>query len=225
MSFELITRNERFEEDFFSFLRSLANSYRVAYVTSSREELQLMCHNRDISDSPFFNIFSNLPLRPFSRGEALELVTVPSKREGVPLEEHAGRIIDLAGLFPFFLQIACSSAFEFLLDNPDAEPDWEQISRTFEEEAVPHYSFVWERFDEAERGNLVRIASGKAIDRKYRYVNENLERRGYLIETDEGPMLCSKSFEGFIRQKTGDESGGGSKFPSLFGRLRRGWGR
>jgi len=56
--FEIITRNENFEEDFFSFLRSLANSFRVAYVTSSRDELQLMCHNKDISDSPFFNIFS-----------------------------------------------------------------------------------------------------------------------------------------------------------------------
>ena len=33
-----------------------------------------MCHNKDIADSPFFNIFSNLPLRPFSRDEAVELI-------------------------------------------------------------------------------------------------------------------------------------------------------
>jgi AAA+ ATPase superfamily predicted ATPase len=69
--FEVITRNPRFEGQFFSLLRALANSYRVAYVTSSHEDLQKMCHNKDISDSPFFNIFSNLILRPFSRRKRL----------------------------------------------------------------------------------------------------------------------------------------------------------
>ena len=64
--FEVITRNPRFEGQFFSLLRALANSYHVAYVTSSHEDLQKMCHNTDIADSPFFNIFSNLILRPFS---------------------------------------------------------------------------------------------------------------------------------------------------------------
>jgi serine/threonine protein kinase len=49
--FESITRNPNFDEGFFSFLRALANSYRVAYVTSSCDELQLMCHNKDISST------------------------------------------------------------------------------------------------------------------------------------------------------------------------------
>ena len=115
-------------------MRSLANSYRVAYVTSSRDELQLMCHNKDISDSPFFNIFSNLPLRPFNREEAMQLITVPSKSEWIPLEPYAGNIIELAGFFPFYLQIACSNAFEYILDNPGEDPDWRQISKGFMDE-------------------------------------------------------------------------------------------
>jgi serine/threonine protein kinase len=219
--FELITRNENFEEDFFSFLRSLANSFRVAYVTSSRDELQMMCHNQDISDSPFFNIFSNLPIRPFSEDEARELILTPSKREGVPLESYADRILEIAGLFPFFLQIACSSTFEYLVDNPDSEPDWGQILTTFEEEALPHFKFVWDRFDENDREILHRIAGGGTVDRKSQYVSEGLLRRGYLIEGTGGLRPCSSSFAEFVKRQPGG-SGGGSKISSIFGRLKRG---
>ncbi|UCF05136.1 MAG: protein kinase [bacterium] len=216
--FEVITKNEKFEEDFFSFLRSLANSYHVAYVTSSCEELQLMCHNKDISDSPFFNIFSNLPLRAFSRDEAVELITDPSEREGIPLGAHAGRIIELAGYFPLFLQIACSNVFEFLLDNPDSEPDWEQIARSYIDEVSPHYQFLWERMNEEERENLGRIASGKSISKKYQFVNEDLMRRGYLLASDGEYSICSKTLNDFILAQQAGGTEGGSFLSSLFRR-------
>jgi serine/threonine-protein kinase len=200
--FEAITRNERFEERFFSFLRSLANSYRVAYVTSSHDDLQQMCHNKDISDSPFFNIFSNLPLRPFTRDEALELITVPSSAEGVPLEQHADRILELSGYFPLFLQVACSNVFEFLVDNPDAQLDWGEIARSFMDDVDQHYRFIWERMDGPSRENLTRIASGKSINKKLKFASDELERRGYLMETSDGASICSSSFRDFVLRET-----------------------
>jgi len=213
--FEVITRNPNFDEAFFSFLRSLANTYKVSYVTSSYEDLQKMCHNKLISDSPFFNIFSSLRLRPFAPDEAMELISVPSEAEGVPLRPHASEILDLAGLSPLFLQIACSSTFEYLVDNPDAEPDWRQITQTFMDEVDQHYRFVWERMDKPSRENLSKIAAGKSISGKYKFVNEELVRRGYLVETDDGIVVCSSSFESFVgRQK---ESGRGGK--GFFGSL------
>jgi len=196
--FEAITRNENFEESFFSFLRSLANSYRVAYVTTSYEDLQRMCHNKDISDSPFFNIFSNLPLRPFTGDEARELIAVPSEAEGLPLAPYADEILELSGNFPLFLQIACSSVFEFLVDNPEREPDWEQITQSYMDEVRQHYRFVWERMEDAAQENLRRIASGKSINRKFAFVNEELKRRGYLVESNRGLNLCSASFREFV---------------------------
>jgi len=219
--FELITRNKNFEEDFFSFLRSLANSFRVAYITSSRDELQQMCHNQDISDSPFFNIFSNLPLRPFSLGEAMELIIGPSKQEGVPLEPFAEEIINLAGLFPFFLQIACSNYFEYFADDQGAEPNFQQIKNNFMEEALPHYNFVWERFDGVERENLSRIALGKEISTKYQYVNDGLIRRGYLVETNVGVKLYSDAFKSFLEMKGFRSGGESSMLESIFGRFKR----
>ena len=218
--FEVITRNEKFTEDFFSFLRSLANSYRVAYVTSSYEELQLMCHNQDISDSPFFNIFSNLPLRPFSREDALALITIPSKTEGVLLEPYADKIIELAGLFPFYLQAACSCVFEFLVDNIDSKPDWRQISKAFMEEMTPHYSFVWSKMDETEKENLRRVAYGKSISKKFNFVNENLIRRGYIHETNGSVAICSSSFKDYVCQEMERSSGGKSKISSFWGKMR-----
>lgn len=215
--FEAITRNENFGESFFSFLRSLANSYRVAYVTSSYEDLQRMCHNQDISDSPFFNIFSNLPLRPFTVDEARELIAVPSETEGLPLEPYTDQILELSGLFPLFLQIACSSVFEFLADNLERDPDWEQITRSYMDEVHQHYRFVWERMDKTAQENLRRIASGKSVNRKYAFVNEELERRGYLVESSQGLGLCSSSFRDFVVEQA-ERSKGQRGF---FGRLGR----
>jgi len=55
--FNLITLNPAFPLEFFSFLRSLANNYNLAYITTSYEDLQKLCISKDIEESPFFNIF------------------------------------------------------------------------------------------------------------------------------------------------------------------------
>jgi serine/threonine protein kinase len=217
--FESITKNERFPESFFAFLRSMANTYRVAYVTSSYDELQLMCHNKDISDSPFFNIFSTLPLRPFGEDEARELIAQPSKREGVPIEAHTDAILDMAGCHPFYLQIACSYVFEHLLDEPEKAPNWEEIRVAFKDEVVPHYNFVWDRMDPQERENLLRLASGKPISRKYEFINDDLLRRGYLQQDAAKDIrIFSSSFKDFVGEKARSEKGKTSFFKSWFGR-------
>jgi eukaryotic-like serine/threonine-protein kinase len=68
--FDAITTNRAFDLEFYSFLRSIANNYDVAYVTSSARDLQELCHTQLIADSPFFNIFTNVFLRAFTRKEA-----------------------------------------------------------------------------------------------------------------------------------------------------------
>jgi len=112
--FDAITTNQAFDLEFYSFLRSIANNYDVAYVTSSARDLQELCHTQLIADSPFFNIFTNVFLRSFTRKEAFELITKPSAGAGVPLEGYGRRITEIAGYFPYFLQIACSAYFDHL---------------------------------------------------------------------------------------------------------------
>jgi serine/threonine-protein kinase len=218
--FESITNNENFDPQFFSFLRYLANNYKVAYVTSSYRDLQELCHHKDISDSPFFNIFSNLPLRCFSHEEAVELITRPSSREGIPLEGYASEIADLAGHFPLYLQIACSNTFEYLVENRDCQPDWDAISASFREEVNPHYAFVWEKMDEAARATLSHIASGEKIGKKYRYIGDELLRRGYLKQDGEEVQLFSPTFRDFVLEREQSRGGKRSPLSRLWSRIR-----
>lgn len=107
--FDAVTTNENFISEFFSFLRSIANSCNVAYITSSRRDLQDLCHASEIKDSPFFNIFTRIPLGSFDEESTAELISIPPKREGVPLEKYQNFIVELAGNHPFFIQVACSN--------------------------------------------------------------------------------------------------------------------
>ena len=218
--FEMITNNEKFDMQFFSFLRFLANNFKVAYVTSSAKDLQQLCHTKDIADSPYFNIFSNMPLRPFGYDEAFELISVPSQREGILLAPYAKRIVDLAGLFPLYLQIACSNVFEWLLENKGLEPEWDEIARSFQDEVAPHYAFVWERMDPASKEVISHVARGGNVGAKDRHVAEELARRGYLQNEGGAFAMCSSTFGAFVAASAREPAFKRNVFPWAFGRKR-----
>lgn len=217
--FERITGNPKFERRFFSALRSAANHFKVAYVTSSEADLQQMCHTREISDSPFFNIFSNLPLGPFQRKDAEQLIAQASEKAGHPLAEFSDRIIGLAGLFPIYLQIACAGLFEMREDDPEAQPDWGQVRREFMEEASPHFEFAWNRLADTEKALLVQVAAGKNISREQAHQLDPLRAAGLVVGDDGSPELFGSAFGDFVRERggTGDKP---SLVKRLFGRGR-----
>lgn len=201
--FEAITRNDKFDLEFFSFLRFLANHYNVGYLTSSTKDLQLLCHANEIKDSPFFNIFSTMRLSVFRHDEALELISVPSEKIGKPLAPFSDRIIGLAGLFPFFLQIACSHCIDYLEENPDRrEPDFVEVQKRFYVEVRLHYRHLWNNFDQYEKSAIRRVADTRKIPNSLEHVLQELSER-HLVEIREGtPRLFSNTFEDFIRQET-----------------------
>lgn len=220
--FDIVTTNPNFGLEFFSFLRFLANHYDVAYLTSSGRDLQMLCHTKEISDSPFFNIFSTMRLSVFQREEALELIRGPSERVGLPLAPYAEQILTLAGRFPFFLQMACSHAIEYLDEHPGiAEPDFREIRQRFAQEAWLHYRYIWDGFDGHQRSALLRMAQGRSIPDALRHVVEELASKHY-VDTEKSPSgLFSASFEEFIRT----EGARGERKPSLLDRLWRRPGR
>ncbi len=188
--FESITKNKNFDPEFFSFLRSVANNYNVAYITSSVKNLQELCYNREISDSPFFNIFSNLNLSAFTEEEALEFVSQPSRQAGHPLEEHFETVVDLAGYFPFYMAIACSVLFEF--DFSRAVPKrtvYENVEDRFLDEAGMHFQFILRSLSPDEIETCRKIMSGEPLSDLDRYAARNLLKRGYLIESGSPPEL------------------------------------
>lgn len=201
--FEAITKNRNFEPEFFAFLRSLANNYNVAYVTSSVKNLQEMCHNREISDSPFFNIFSNLNLGPFNLQEARKFVTEPSRECGIPLEENFETIVELGGHFPFYMAIACSILFEFDFAQADSRKTvLENIEELFLEEAGMHFQFIIESLGPDELKVCQKLTERVPLDSIDRFVIKNLLRRGYLIpgDSDREYRLFSRTLERMIEE-------------------------
>jgi eukaryotic-like serine/threonine-protein kinase len=190
--FDAITRNPNFPEEFFAFLRAVANKYDFAYVTTSGRDLQQLCHAERIADSPFFNIFSNLFLTRFERDEALALIREPSAAAGIPLAAHVDDIIDLGGLFPFFLQMACAAFFEHLAEGTDLDID--RVRASFREEAEPHFTYILEHIDEDQRSVLMDLADGRPVPPSRAYLLPKVRRDGYLLEQNGHERLFSAVF-------------------------------
>ncbi len=201
--FDRVTRSSTFDAPFYAFLRSLAGRYNIAYITSSGRDLQQLCHTEEIADSPFFNIFSTLHLGSLQEQEAVELVCQPSRDTLFALEPHLELILELGGLFPFFLQIACSTVFELLIE--DGQIQRERVVQRFMEEAQPHFQFYWQQMSPVERALCNDLACGRPIDSKQAEF-QDLVRRGLAAKDGEG-RLFSSLFADFLRQAYAREVG------------------
>jgi|WetSurMetagenome_2_1015567.scaffolds.fasta_scaffold52213_1 eukaryotic-like serine/threonine-protein kinase len=198
--FDAITSNPAFDRDFYAFLRSVANNSAVAYVTSSKTELQRLCHSSSVADSPFFNIFSTLHLRPFEREEALELISRPSREAGIPLESHAEDILSLSGFFPFYIQIACSACFDCIEENPGKEPARSEIASRFLEEAGPHFEYFWGQCRPEYRRFLRSLMKGDQPRQEDTDVCAMLVRDGYVLQEGQRFRMFSRVFLDRVRE-------------------------
>jgi len=198
--FDAITSNPVFDRDFYAFLRSVANNAAVAYVTSSKTEIQRLCHSTSVADSPFFNIFSTLRLRPFDSKEALELIAVPSREASIPLEPYARDILALSGQFPFYIQIACSVYFDWLEENSGAEPIRSEIESRFLEEAGPHFEYFWGQSQPECRNVMRSIIAGEQPRQEEADICRNLIREGYVIQEEQRFRIFSRVFSNHIRE-------------------------
>lgn len=196
--FDAITSNPAFDLDFYSFMRSAANNYPVGYVTSSKVELQKICYSSDVADSPFFNIFSNLYLRPFERDEALELIEVPSQQAGFPLQRFSEEILALAGLFPFYLQIGCSVYFEWIQEQGEAEPDPEELKERFLEEAGPHFHYFWDHLDGDSKHVMRQLLEGIQPRPEFSFICRKLEKEGHLVKEGAKFRIFSPAFAEYV---------------------------
>ena len=194
--FESVTRNPAFGAEFFGFLRSLANAHPVAFVTSSRLDLQRLCHTRQIAESPFFNIFAQVSIGPFSTAEARELIAAPSAAAGISLEPYNEEILSLGGHLPFFLQLACSAAFECLTEGDPQPLDQEVVEQRFAQEAVSHFRYLWEHFTSEQREVIGCLAGGNTPPIERATVVKSLAADGYV----EQGKLFSRSLVGFLKE-------------------------
>ena len=127
--FENLTkRPEKFNNDFFDAMRSLGSNGNIAYVTASLHALKWLCIAGHFT-SPFYNIFSQVPLGLFSPDETTEFLS--AKREGVEFSEKEIKFIKRISInHPLHLQIACSH----VLENKGRAYDEKELRKDIKEE-------------------------------------------------------------------------------------------
>jgi len=157
--FEGLARNPNFEPDFYGELRSLAGELGIVYLTSSKRGLyELTYHHHDTLSSPFFNIFSEMPMGLMPEVEARGLLEILSSQgQGVGFcEEEIDLALELAGPHPFFLQIAGYHLYELPGRGEPQIPDaYDRAARRFVAEAEDHYRYLWSQLGEEERQALL----------------------------------------------------------------------
>lgn len=211
--FESVTRNPHIGPEFYAYFRALANNYNVAYITTSSAQLQTLCHTKAIADSPFFNIFTNLHLGSFKPEEARQLIVEPSAKAGKPLAAHADFVLESAGHFPFFIQMACAVLFE--MDKID-KAVYKKARETFLEEAEPHFQEYWEKFDESQKAVIAALTRGKKPPREHAFAMKDLAKSGFVWNE----KLFSNLFAEFVREAT---HGGRSWWRELLAKLGIVW--
>lgn len=190
--FNLITQNEKFPLEFFSFLRSMANNYNVAYVTTSYHDLQKLCVSKDVEESPFFNIFTNMTLKALDKSEAQELLTQLSPKLTYIEKEL---ILKYCGGFPYQIKVA------FNILETSGRERINEFDTIFYNGIKAYYEKLFNSFDKNYQKILKRfIATGKVPD-QLRFLFNDLERKDYVYYNENKPYVFSDIFVRFIEEK------------------------
>jgi len=216
--FEYVTQNPNFKSDFFGGLRALAIHHGVALVPATRRELVDLCHSEEIKGSPFFNIFANVVLRPFSRAEVNEMICEYLKdAEFSCSPEEQDFIWELGGGYPFFVQMAGHYLLEGKLQGLDGETLTKFAATSFEQQADAHFTYLWSHCTESEKITLL-VTLTLGLQKASKKTNPNAEnlarlrprapqdlvslgKRGLIDERDGLYTLFSPAFERWIRRE------------------------
>jgi serine/threonine-protein kinase len=214
--FDRVTASQAFPPTFFSFLRSLANNFPVAYVTTSRLDLQQLCVSKEVEESPFFNIFQNLTLGPLD--EAQTRVLVAERAPGAADPQALGDwTVSESGGLPAVIAACAQVAAGGVAPGSDDAP------RKLDEAAGGYFNELWEHFEPLQRALLERLAAGEAPgERDARPMRDLGPRRGYAREQGGRWTIVASAFQRFILARAGAASSPGiiTRFKRLFGGSR-----
>ncbi len=226
--FEYVTQNPNFKPDFFGGLRALAIHHGVALVPATRRDLMDLCHSEEIKGSPFFNIFANVVLRPFSSTEVDELIDGTAGTSPFRFSEAEKQMVaELGGGYPFFVQMAGYYLFEGKEQGLGAEALRQSVAASFEQQAEAHFGYLWAHCSESEKIALLILLTLdlNASSRKALPTMENLARvrpraskdiaalarRGMVNEAGGLYKLFSPSFAGWITRELQETSEAGTE--------------
>jgi len=216
--FEYITQNPNFKNDFYGGLRALAIHHGVALLPATRRELVDLCYSDEIKGSPFFNIFANVVLRPFSAGEVDEMINSYLEKENIHILPEEKQIIsELGGGYPLFVQMAGHYLVEGKIQALELDNLRKVVTANFDQQADAHYNYLWSHCTESEKITLLVVLTlgSQKTSKKTTPDLENISRlharasqdlaglgkRGLVEEKNGLYSLFSLSFDRWIRQE------------------------
>jgi len=212
--FNIITQNKNFPLEFFSFLRSMANNYNVAYVTTSYHDLQKLCVSKDVEESPFFNIFTNMTLRAITEEKVRDLINMQCPDIS---NDNSEILLKYAGRFPYQLKVACNTLQKIGQNN--SENNFENsFSSSFYDDIHEYFELLFTRFDVEYQKILQHFVATGRIPDQYSFLFSDLERKDYTYQNGKQAGLYSPSFERFIAEKFNIELNKKSE-PSFFNKI------
>jgi len=200
-----IVAQRAFTPGTFHLLRSIASQIKsvcdVSFIVATKRDLADDLAPRigedDLATAAayFLNIFNKCFIGSFSQEEFQSFLEETSRHTGVPLFAYKQQIADLAGRFPFFVQIACYHYFEVMVKNGQP-PDHALVRHKFLDEARSHFTYIWIHLDSQERALVSALARGERSPQDKLWA---LARKGYAVEGN----LFSSAFAEFVRREAG----------------------
>lgn len=187
---EELTEREIFDDDFFECLRSLSSQRMLAFVTASGDSLDLLIKQSG-RISKFYNVFTNLDLAGLSDDAALALLVTPFQTAGlkVPPADYVAEVLDLAGHFPFYLQMAAYHLFE--ARRRDDVVDRHALRTAFAQDAERHFYGLWQHLSADERTGVKRLVGLATTTYDWDRTRADLLRCGLAEGDPENPRLFS----------------------------------
>ncbi|MBC8465539.1 ATP-binding protein [bacterium] len=201
--FDRITSNSEFPIEFFAFLRSVANSYHIAYVTTSTQSLQKVCVIKDVEESPFFNIFSSLHLKLPDSISLLQQVMKIMKTYNIN-EDGQSFVKRTSAYHPYVMQVVG----KLIIEHNGKVNESIALLRLKE-----FFSQLWFSLSKEERKLVKMLAYNKKLPEKMRYMTQELNKRSILFELGGKWSLFSTLFKLFILK---EHSSKGYWFNQLF---------
>jgi tRNA A-37 threonylcarbamoyl transferase component Bud32 len=206
--FESLARNAYFDPDFYGELRSLAGELGLVILTASKRSLyDLTYENSSTLSSPFFNIFSEMPIGLLPLDDARQILIGLSGLAGPAFcTEEVEWALDLSGPHPFFTQVIGAHLFEAPGSGQLRSAEvYETVRKRFTAEAEDHYRYIWASLGSAEQSGLL------VLPRTTEPILKTLRAKSLVREIDNQPMPFGDAFAAFLereRRKVRTISGG-----------------
>jgi len=132
------------------------------------------------------------------------------------LSAYVDFVLDVAGFYPFFIQMACAALYEQIKKGEQHSRSFlEKVKDDFLDEAKVHFQQIWATADEEQREVFLNLSQGKKVRPEQEYLLKILEKEGYLKPGKKRPEIFSSLFKSYIVNRFGTEHKSSSRIWSF----------